>query len=491
MAAAAAAASSPTTDDASGSPFLGYASISHERDKRFMPRVREMAARAASEHDDDFVVTEKVDGCNLGFTVEATPSGDITVRVGRRNDFLTTKDSFHNWQAIAAKYTLAARDVFIIVRDNDAEPNSVKRVIVYGELYGGVWHDVRTGTNTGTGSAPQNHIHYCRNGDFIAFDVHVTRRATDADGSDATRTSYLTTEQLQRVCAAVGIPFVPTRFRGTFEQAMAWCAEHLMDRTRIPELHVDARFGAAVTRRDDHEAMFSMRDVPRGALCPVVGARVVFEHDGNTFSFRVVEVTGNNTFVARGAESEPILADDGFETAVTSFLTAPPAASTSTPTTPSPPGSDIWACEGFVIKHARERTVLDEFSAPGGDRMVLKYKSPAFSELISTPASQRAKPAAAAAQTPARSAPQTTPHEAELQMFLTDARISNVLSKLTDAEKRNFAAVADSVVADAWSEYRNNHATDAPETPTVTRPFLGKLAKRVKEIVSANDATSR
>jgi len=303
--------------------FRAYASIENPR---------HIAARVAMTPG-TFIVTEKVHGANGSFHLG--PDGEV--RMASRKKFLEPGEKFHNWVAMLAHMRPLIEDLY---RRLQAGHAGALHLIVYGEIYGGLWQGRANG-------AVQREVEYAPTVNFIAFDVCV-RYEGEREG-EREEFAYLVHEDMVHALVGARIPFVPAQFSGSFEEAMAWCAANVDAPTRIPELH-----GLELRRLEEGTTM-----------------------------------------------------------------------------------------EGFVIKHAEEVPIPDEY----GGRAMLKFKHPKFDELAAAPK---------AAVTAARSEVKLSEDELALDPYLSGSalanRVGSVVSKMNEEERRNLSRVAQEVLKDAWED---------------------------------------
>ena len=77
-----------------------------------------------------FVVQEKIHGANFSFWSDATK----TV-CAKRSGFIKEAEAFYGFQSVLKKYHGNLRSLFLFLQ----EDRDAKEVVVYGELYGGVY----------------------------------------------------------------------------------------------------------------------------------------------------------------------------------------------------------------------------------------------------------------------------------------------------------------------------------------------------------------
>lgn len=227
------AAASPA---APGMPFLPYPSV---------PTRLPSGANTQAE----WLVTHKYHGTNLGVCVRR--GGAVTF--SRRNGALAPGESHYSHAAVTASIDWAAFTAPWL-----ALP-STQAVWVFCELYGG-WFP---GTERLPGaSVVQKGIGYARGNHVRVFDVflqcspddwrepasgqHASTAANPHSGaSDGGR--FLPFDDVAARCAACGVPCVPVMFRGPFDAAAAWAAEHAADAAVVEPDVADVPLPAGTT----------------------------------------------------------------------------------------------------------------------------------------------------------------------------------------------------------------------------------------------------
>ena len=209
-------------------PYRPYPSISNRLkllqealDKGFVPR------------DVVWVASPKFHGVNTTVTV-SVPSG--TVWLGRRNGYLDlAKESHYDAVRVVGKYPWSRLATLF---------PAASVVTVYGELYGGVFGDMK-----GEG-AVQREVHYDPKRAFVMFDVAVDDVMLDV-------------YDMMQVARQLGVPVPPIVHRGLPQDVYAWARAHaedpalLMDPTLDPaHLHGAPNTGEGWVIRPTKECTF-------------------------------------------------------------------------------------------------------------------------------------------------------------------------------------------------------------------------------------------
>ena len=151
----------------------------------------------------DWVVMEKVHGCNFSFTTDGKD-----VLMGRRNSFLSNEleeNAFYKVNIHMNKYKQIIRDIHKYIGGDNV-------VTIYGELFGG---------NSIIMKTIQSSIFYCPTYEFYAFDIRVVDK-------------YLDYDRCIEIFERFGLFYAKPLFRGKFDVCIAWSNEHKHDVTTIP-----------------------------------------------------------------------------------------------------------------------------------------------------------------------------------------------------------------------------------------------------------------
>jgi Rnl2 family RNA ligase len=111
----------------------------------------------------DWVVTEKVHGANFRFIYQ-----DKKLQFGKRKELLSWTDDFFGFQTMVVRLE---RQIIELLEQVQLEYNS-KKIIVYGELFGGTYPHSGVPVNSNI-SAIQTGIFYSPNIEFYAFDISI------------------------------------------------------------------------------------------------------------------------------------------------------------------------------------------------------------------------------------------------------------------------------------------------------------------------------
>lgn len=146
------------------------------------------------EKIEEWIATEKIHGCNFSFYTDGKD-----IECGRRNGMLNDKSSFYQFQLLKEKYEKNITNLFEIIKDKYPETNYI---ILYGELFGGIYPNIKTKTK-----GVQKEIYYSDKTEFIAFDISIISEIT----------TYLSFDDMNKLCNQVGINVVPILAEGTFK----------------------------------------------------------------------------------------------------------------------------------------------------------------------------------------------------------------------------------------------------------------------------------
>jgi Rnl2 family RNA ligase len=185
-----------------------YFGIKDERD-------REMIDNLLSEKSStQFVVQEKVHGCNLCFITDG-----VSVQCGSREHLFTSDENFYNWQELLSRYRPAIINLFDLINSNNPE---IETMIVYGEMFGGYYphRDVQKIANV---SRIQKGVFYCPNHEFYAFDILLIFEEAE---------EYLPVDDADELFRTAGLFYAQSLFTGSLRK----CLEYPNDfQSKIPE----------------------------------------------------------------------------------------------------------------------------------------------------------------------------------------------------------------------------------------------------------------
>lgn len=127
-----------------------------------------------------FVALEKLHGAHLSILVKKGKKSEFKVQAACRSSLLHPEDDFFGYQAVLAKCTPLAFELFRILAAKDATP---WRLQIHGELVGGYYPC--EGVEAVEGVEPvQRRVHYCPDLEFVALDVRVDGRMLDWEDAD-------------------------------------------------------------------------------------------------------------------------------------------------------------------------------------------------------------------------------------------------------------------------------------------------------------------
>jgi len=153
----------------------------------------------------EWVVTEKVHGANFCLGVE----GDI-VRCANRREWLAEGDPFFGWQTVRDRLKAPVQELFARLC---AERGEIRRLLVYGELFGGGYPHPEVPPVAGV-QPVQTGVWYAPDIRFCAFDIRV-----ETVGGE---TRYLDYARAQELLTDVQILCVAPLFVGRYEAAMEY-----------------------------------------------------------------------------------------------------------------------------------------------------------------------------------------------------------------------------------------------------------------------------
>lgn len=181
--------------------FRKYHSIENSYNLKFIEIIKNLPCS-----NEIWIVTEKVHGANMNFT--CTPDNVIP---GKRNSQLLTNDDkkiFYSSINIINKTKLLLKNICQKLKSD--------YIIVYGELFGGLYKDIQN-------TPIQQGIHYSPNHNFYVFDIYMNNE-------------YLPHHQVIEICKDLGLFYAPILFEGLFDEALKWSDEHKNNNTHIPKL---------------------------------------------------------------------------------------------------------------------------------------------------------------------------------------------------------------------------------------------------------------
>lgn len=163
-------------------------------------------------------VFEKIDGSNFGFIV--TKDG---IDFMKRTSIIKEGDGFFDIHRVKKMYTDNCLELFqAIVHTKGFK--GVEQIILYGELYGGIYPDHPVGKYI------NRNVFYSPNLEFIAFDLLL--KIKDTSGTAYER--WLTYDEYSPFLEKAQIPYLKPLMTGTFEEALQYPNDFV---TTIPAMH--------------------------------------------------------------------------------------------------------------------------------------------------------------------------------------------------------------------------------------------------------------
>lgn len=186
----------------------------------------------------DWVVTEKIHGANFCFIIDATTGQAATrflrffkknkkfaVLHAKRREILHDDDEFFGFHSVAQRLDPAMQILFANAR---AQHANVERVLVYGELFGGVYpHEAVEAEHEAEAAVTpvQSEIFYSPRVDFCAFDVALQQ-------SGATSLQWLDCLAAAELLAEARVPWSKYALPGAAEFGVAWRVALFSHKTR-------------------------------------------------------------------------------------------------------------------------------------------------------------------------------------------------------------------------------------------------------------------
>ena len=188
--------------------FKKYNSIENTLDTGFVEHIR------LEEMDkQEFVVQEKVHGCNVCFITDGE-----TVSFGKRTGFVEADEVFYDYENLMERYTQKVKDLFSAVKKDFPE---IEMLSVFGEMFGGSYPHpdvprIRI-------MIIQKGVHYCPNHEFYAFDLYVKTAETGY---------FLTVDEANAFFEQGDFYYAKTLFRGSFDDCLQYPNN---EQSRIPQ----------------------------------------------------------------------------------------------------------------------------------------------------------------------------------------------------------------------------------------------------------------
>lgn len=153
-----------------------------------------------------WVVTEKVHGTNFSLWCDGKQ-----VRMAKRTCLLSDADNFYGVQAIREDLYKKMMKLFDFFCTAFALEGKIGQIVVYGELFGGVYNHPEVTRNLKAHKV-QKGVDYSPDNHFIALDIRVDSRFVDF-------------EVMQGACWEVGIPYISALMYGSMKD----CLNHAND----------------------------------------------------------------------------------------------------------------------------------------------------------------------------------------------------------------------------------------------------------------------
>lgn len=176
--------------------------MTNHYDSRFIDEIRRESAE--NGWNDDWIVSEKVDGSNFHFAVDRHNH----VRCGRRTAYIEDSENFFNHRQVLDKY----RDSLKIVSDRIFEKfPRAQQYRLFGDIFGG-WYPHPDVAPDPRAQRVAKAVRYCPSNDFYVFDLMVDDM-------------YLDRDTLEQVTKDTTFLVAPVLMRGTLEQCMQFPVE--------------------------------------------------------------------------------------------------------------------------------------------------------------------------------------------------------------------------------------------------------------------------
>jgi Rnl2 family RNA ligase len=220
----------------------------------------------------EVVVVPKLHGSNL--VLHWSPEYGTTF--GRRGAFLTPTDDHYGARTAGAALDIDVKLSALFARVS-ALASDAEAVLVYGEVYGGLYPHPDVLAAKPSRKPVQKGIWYSPTVNIAMFDVAVVEKG---------RARFLNFDDAMIACTLVGIPFVSPAFRGsTLLEACAWAVEHAQDDAlahfnpaRLPLLGADKNAGEGFVVRPATEHAWGSVNANR-ALAKVKNPRFTEVND--------------------------------------------------------------------------------------------------------------------------------------------------------------------------------------------------------------------
>ncbi len=155
----------------------------------------------------EWCVIEKSHGCNFQFQT----NNGIEIIAGKRHSLINEQElkTFHHCEEVIEKYKS-----YIIKLYNLLQPK--QNLIVYGELCGGSYPPFKNKYKP-----VQQEVFYCPNIEFLAFDIYLDNQ-------------YLPPKFTEPLFLEIGLPYLKSDFKGTFDEVVIYSKTTNKSLTSIP-----------------------------------------------------------------------------------------------------------------------------------------------------------------------------------------------------------------------------------------------------------------
>ena len=173
-------------------------------------------------NDIEYVVTEKIHGCNFSFLSDGND-----VKVAKRTSILNEDElsKFYDADIMLEKYGDKIKELAKYITDI----YEASEIQVFGEHFGGIYNN-----ETEKGYIKiQKEVQYIPFTDFMVFDILV-KRPDGYPEKFSKKEIFMHWDKVKTLCNKFGLKVVPELFRGTFEECLNYSNEFI---TKIPEIY--------------------------------------------------------------------------------------------------------------------------------------------------------------------------------------------------------------------------------------------------------------
>lgn len=179
------------------SEFKRYSSIDNAQRVKFIEKITEEGYTKGL-----WSVKEKVHGANASIKV-FKENGEFVFKIGKRSGYIKDGDTFHGMDKVLEKYKPALKRIFNMLAAQES-------ITIYGERCGGNYpHPDVEKVNV---KQIQKGVFYSPDHLFVAFDLMVGNK-------------YLPTDEADIIFEQERVRYLPTLFKGTFEECLAYSNE--------------------------------------------------------------------------------------------------------------------------------------------------------------------------------------------------------------------------------------------------------------------------